>query len=41
MKFDRKLMTQALLAVLILLTAIPAVAQVPRAIFAEMGSATW
>jgi len=41
MNFDRKLLTQALLAVLILLTAIPGFAQVPRAIYAEMGSATW
>ena len=30
-----------LLLVLILLTAIPAVAQVPQAVFVEMGSATW
>lgn len=30
-----------LILVLILLAAIPAVAQVPRAVFVEMGSATW
>ncbi len=30
-----------LILALILLTAIPAVAQVPRAVFVEMGSATW
>jgi len=29
------------LLVLIVLTAVPAVSQVPRAVFVEMGSATW
>ena len=33
--------TKLLLLVLILLTAIPAVAQVPQSVFVELGSATW
>lgn len=41
MLFAPKHLTRALLAALILLTSVPGIAQVPRAIFSEMGSATW
>ena len=36
-----KAQAKLLLLVLILLTAITAVAQVPQSVFVEMGSATW
>jgi hypothetical protein len=37
----RHLALQVLLLTCALLTCLPAVAQVPRAVFAELGSATW
>jgi len=37
----RKSLLPALLCVLALLMALPAVAQVPRAVLAELASATW
>ena len=41
MKFGLKYWRPFLISTLILLTAVPALAQVPRAVIAEMGSATW
>jgi hypothetical protein len=41
MSLVQKYWRSILITTLILLTAVPAVAQVPRAVFAEMGSATW
>ena len=41
MKSVRQLIPQLILLALALLTVVPAVAQVPRAVFTELGSATW
>jgi len=41
MKSCQKYWRPALLSLLLFLTAVPAVAQVPRAVFGELGSATW
>ena len=41
MKSVRNAVSKALLVALVLLTAVPAIAQVPRAVFVEFGSATW
>lgn len=41
MKIALKYWRPLLITTLILLTAFPALAQVPRAVFTEMGSATW
>ncbi len=40
-EFEMKPLHRILILILVLLTAIPAVAQVPRSVFVEMGSATW
>lgn len=37
----RRLVPHLLLCLLALLTALPAMAQVPRSVFVEFGSATW
>jgi len=36
-----RLLRSIILVALVLLLAVPAMAQVPRAVFAELGSATW
>ena len=41
MTFVLKCWRPVLIFTLILITAVPALAQVPRAVFTEMGSATW
>ena len=41
MKTRRSLVISLILAAMALLVALPGFAQVPRAVFAEMGSATW
>ncbi len=41
MKTRRSQVISLILAAMALLVALPGFAQVPRAVFAEMGSATW